>query len=492
MLGFSKKEKLKKDIEIRKLEMQRKQLDKSNQTNDIVYNFIEDIYSFKKSQSAWNMLKETKDEYTEYELTEMRIQASNLFRQRPLAKGLVNGIKNYIIGKGFAIEPDTLNEQALEYWKNWKKINNIDAKVEEIITRTLRDGEIFQQKFKTLTGLKYRFIDPQQIQNHANSMERSYGIYTKEGDVEEPLEYDRVFYDNKGAMQTDVIKAKDMDHFKIGVDSNVKRGLSFFVGIARYIVDYDGFLDDRTKLNKLRTFFAVIGKALGATPVSTLAGEFTDADSGKDSSKVTSDSPSKQKKKWKSGSVVFEKGIDWDLKNLNIAASDAKEDGRSILLQIAAGTNLPEFMVTGDASNANYSSTMVSESPGVKTIEHWQEYFGRIYKQMFTEVIEYGILTGKVPDSYKKTITDKEGKDKSETVDTETTVTIIYPIILHKDLLDETKAAALHRTMGIASKRTLATKFSYDYDHEKEDIAIESTEEDKRAAENAIEFYPRD
>ena len=33
---------------------------------------------------------------------------------------------------------------------------------------------------------------------------------------------------------------------------------------------------------------------------------------------------------------------------------------------------MPEYMLSGDASNANFSSTMVAEGPAVKTFEEMQ------------------------------------------------------------------------------------------------------------------------
>ena len=39
----------------------------------------------------------------------------------------------------------------------------------------------------------------------------------------------------------------------------------------------------------------------------------------------------------------------------------------------AAGTSMPEYMLTSDASNANYSSTLIAESPTVKNFERMQQ-----------------------------------------------------------------------------------------------------------------------
>ena len=71
---------------------------------------------------------------------------------------------------------------------------------------------------------------------------------------------------NKGGTTAKRIPAGDIIHTKILVDSNVKRGVSFLVGIGKYIVKYSSWLDDRIMLNKIRTMFNLIVKVTGITP----------------------------------------------------------------------------------------------------------------------------------------------------------------------------------------------------------------------------------
>jgi len=58
---------------------------------------------------------------------------------------------------------------------------------------------------------------------------------------------------------------------------------------------------------------------------------------------------------------------------------------------------MPEFMLTSDASNANYASTMVAEGPAVKM-------FGRLQHEMIEEdlevmwrVVRSAVETGRLP-----------------------------------------------------------------------------------------------
>jgi capsid protein len=67
-----------------------------------------------------------------------------------------------------------------------------------------------------------------------------------------------------------------------------------------------------------------------------------------------------------------------------------------VLLSIAAGAGVPEFMLSSDASNANFASTMVAEGPAVKLFESEQQFFAtefdRLWRWVMSEAIAQGFL----------------------------------------------------------------------------------------------------
>jgi hypothetical protein len=86
-------------------------------------------------------------------------------------------------------------------------------------------------------------------------------------------------------------------------------------------------------------------------------------------------------------------GVKYDMLSANINATDAKEDGRNIKLSMAAALNMPEY-IFGDASNANYASSLIAESPFVKAIQYWQLFFEYYFAQIFRRVIENAVKGG--------------------------------------------------------------------------------------------------
>jgi len=273
------------------------------------------------------------------------------------------------------------------------------------------------------------------------------------------------------------------------VDSDVKRGVSFLTGIAKYIVKYEGWLEDRITLNKIRHFFNIVGEPIGNSSTADLAGKFTDVE-GK-----TAVAGTPKKKMPKPGTVLLTKGVKWDLKSLNINATDTKEDGRSIELQVCKGTHFAEYVVRGDASNANYSSSMVSESPMVKAFESWQDFFEKPFKKLVKEELEYGLAEHHVPARSKETVTvnrkekkDAEGnitepagtKQIKKAVDTKTTCIINFALLIHRDIKEETESLVMHSEKGWASDETCSTKLGYEFEKEKNKIDQEDEEKEAK------------
>ncbi|GAH57387.1 unnamed protein product, partial [marine sediment metagenome] len=138
-------------------------------------------------------------------------------------------------------------------------------------------------------------------------------------------------------------------------------------------------------------------------------------------------------------------------------ASDVSEDGRRILLQVAVGAGLAEYMVTGDASNANYASTMVAESPAVRTFQDWQKFFGDWFEKIFKRVMLKVLETG---------------SKEIETVQTE------FPPLLHRDFKEETEAIGMQRDREIISMQSARGQLGLSHEEEEDRLKVERETED--------------
>ena len=402
-------------------------------------------------EGEWSSLTSGKHIYDEMDIDNMQESAMKLYYTDPTARGIIDMMVNFVVGRDAHITPHDDNVKVVEWWDAFGKKNNIDMKFKELVRRSFRDGEAFLRFFRSKEqGGKgvplVRFVDPSDIKDPNNKY--SFGIQTSPGDVE-----DVKYYWLKNG---DKVHAEDMVHVKINVDGNVKRGVSFLVGIAKYIVKYGGWMDDRIMLNKIRTMFSLIIKVTGITP-DTFKQKFKDVTRGSVSANDSSD-PNKQM--MRPGSVlVATPGVDYEFKNLQIHAPDTATDGRLIELQVAKGTGLTEYVVRADSSNSNYSSTMVAESPMVRMFEAWQDIFQYPMKQIFENVMTRGVRYRKIP---------KESNVECD---------VNFAALIHRDLKEETEAYLAQTSAQLVSKKTISEKLGYDYKSEKEQIDKELKEE---------------
>src|SRR6202008_1833776 len=60
--------------------------------------------------------------------------------------------------------------------------------------------------------------------------------------------------------------------------------------------------------------------------------------------------------------------------------------GQYVLRGIAVRWNMPEYLISSDASNANYASSLVAESPFVKAREADQQFYKRHFGSLLWKV----------------------------------------------------------------------------------------------------------
>jgi hypothetical protein len=151
-------------------------------------------------------------------------------------------------------------------------------------------------------------------------------------------------------------------------------------------------------------------------------------------------------------------GVKYEMLSANIGASDAAQDGRSILLAIAVGIGFPEMFLTADFSNANFASTMVAQSPFVREFEDWQDFFDHYIMELFAIVIRIGIKNGFLDEK------------------TSTEVVNEWPPLTYQDFVAHVTALGQLFQSEVISKDTYASRLDINYDEEKKKIESERIE----------------
>lgn len=414
-------------------------------------------------EEEWTVLDSSHTGYDEQDLKKLRAQARRFYYTGG-GRGILDALRLLIIGRNASI--DSEDEKSQEYWDLWAEANNWDKRSKELILRVFRDGEVFlrfyppslSKSLDTENPTQYtmgtvRFIDPDEIIDE--SATHSYGIQCNPDDVEDPICYYRTFWVGT-QKKVEIIPANQIVHMKILCDSNEKRGVSYLVGIAKWIKKYDNWLEDRSYLNRLRTMFNLIAKPEGVTPAA-FKENFEDED-------YTPSGKTPSKKLPKRGSVIVAQGIDWEFKKPDVQAADTATDGRHLERMICKITHLMEGIITGDFSNQNYASSLVAESPMVRMIEYWQDEFDGCFQKIFKKVIQQG---KRLPGRLNQAASEKSSAN--------------FAAVVHRELDKDTNAYQVHKQNAWASDRTIATKLGYDYDAEQEQIDKEDERERERA-----------
>jgi hypothetical protein len=116
---------------------------------------------------------------------------------------------------------------------------------------------------------------------------------------------------------------------------------------------------------------------------------------------------------------------------------------------------MPQFMLTSDASNANYSSTLVAEGPAVKMFDRMQATHIGFDRQLMRRVLRHAIDAGRLP---------------SETLDL-TEIQIVPPTLTTRDQREEAEVHRIAHAAGVLSPQTWSQRLGLDYDQEQKNLS---------------------
>lgn len=150
-------------------------------------------------------------------------------------------------------------------------------------------------------------------------------------------------------------------------------------------------------------------------------------------------------------------------------ADDVRGDIRALSLETVAGSQLPEHIGTGDASNANFASLRDTKYSFASVVESWQDIWEYAIREMFRFVLESNIKTHGGSDVKKeynieerfatdeeKEITKKIPKHPADLVE------ITFPDTGSLSELEQAQFTQIVKELGFAADDTLAARLGYD------------------------------
>jgi capsid protein len=362
---------------------------------------------------------------------------------------------SYLVGAGHtyraavkkgALAAEGLQRDVQAVLDEFCRVNAWRARQEEIVRRRDRDGEAFLRMFFAADGTtRVRFVEPGQIVTPAvlaSDAAATCGIQTDADDVETVLAY---YVDGQR------VEADEIQHRKANVDANVKRGLPLFYPVRKNLRRAEKLLRNMSVLAEVQSAIALVRKHRGpATGVQQFAAATADGSMTNSATGRTTNF-----KRFAPGTILdVPATTEYDFPAAALDAGSFVAVLKAELRAIAARLVMPEFMLTSDASNGNYASTLVAEGPAVRM-------FGRLQARMIEEdlfvlwrVVGHAIRAGKLPDAAMEAIE----------------IQAAAPSLAMRDELKEAQVCKIEHENGILSKQTWAARRGLDFDQEQENL----------------------
>lgn len=396
---------------------------------------------------------------TEAELRAIRNQCRALAAHNEFA---INGHENrisYLVGPGhtYRVMPkpgyhapdiERLASQTQTLIDAFLQANAWRKRQQEIVRRMDRDGEAFLRFFPGADGvLRVRFVEPDQV---ATPPERgadpaaSFGIQTDPLDVETVLGY---WIDGR------LVPAGEVQHRKAHVDANVKRGLPLFYPVLKNLRRAEKLLRNMSVVAEIQSAIALIRKHTGASR----GGVQQFVQSQADAVRADPGGRTTHFRRYAPGTILDAlAGTDYEFPAAGIDAARYVAVLQAELRAIASRLVMPEFMLTSDASNANYASTMVAEGPAVRMFQRLQRDLIEDDLEVLWRAVRGAVAAGRLPpEALEFLALDAQA-----------------PSLAVRDRLREAQADRILVECGAMSAETLAARHGLDPRREQGRIAV--------------------
>lgn len=471
--------------------------------SDIYYDLLQDRYgdgkwvpisvvSDRKQGANWPLWR------NEVELAEYRQRSRITCRKNAYARSLLSNLTNHIIGKGFSykaqpkaqtgaakgIAPDETTQQITTALQrevdDFCAMNRFTATISPKPTQSLvtssRESESFRRVFRDAEAIlrlfhcegdeKYhgktwvRFVEPEQVTDPPSARIEdgwSFGMQHKMEpfeDEEDIVTYYIKYKTDKNGQSGEEVSADEIVHIKnLEEDAAIKRGLPAFS------LDTLDSLDRAAKLTRnvsissaVRAATAEIWQHEGASEaqVQSLATRLSNPNPGQNPA-TGQNEYREQRKAGQTRRIPKGQVPVWPQA---VGASEHIEVAQSDLRQAGAPFSAPEYF-TGDASNANFSSTKEAGVPFVVMAEVVQEHFKTAFLICILKAMTHAIKCGRLP---------------SNTLEV-CEIQVTMPKLTIRDPLQQAQEDQILNTMKVKSVQTIQAERNLDGDHEDANFA---------------------
>jgi hypothetical protein len=356
--------------------------------------------------------------------------ALDAWRKNPLARRIVELTTDYVVGGGLSVtapKADSLVQGFLTEW--WEHpLNKLQLRCFDWCDELTRSGELFPTLSSDSSGMTYlraipaSDIDP--IEHRPNDIEQTVMFYQSSRDLStlEPIPWKP--YD---------FRAPDLEavmlHFPINRPVGAQRGESDLSVLLAWLARYNGFLEDRARMNHWRNSFVYDVEKEFESEAARVAYE----------KKLNARPP-------QSGAIlVHPPGEKWSVIQPKLESRDANEDGQSIKKYIATGAGIPlHFMAEPESSTRT-----TAEQSGGPTFRHYdrrQLYFFDMLRSAAAAALARKALVDRRLDAHARIVvtgTDISARDNSELAQSATEVVDGFKQLRDEGIIDDEELARM-------------------------------------------------
>lgn len=422
----------------------------------------------------------------EHHLRFIRDRSRKLCAENPFCQCAIDNMKNYVVGEdGYILTavsvskknpaPSQLLTRVQAVLDLWQEHNDIPEAEADIVERGIIDGEAFKRHFCQASGLVIvRDIEAEHIispPGGAYGPHYSFGVQTDPEDIQTIEGYWAVENPISNPMPS-FVPASEVTHFKFNTKQSAKRGMPTFFSTEVMLRDAVELLRGTVVTANVRARYAVVRKFASGIIKDAASKMLTELNTA-----TVNDPSSGQQhnvERVPFGSVKnIGAGQEIEFPGANLESDAFYKALQMVLRAIAARLNMPEWMLSADASNANYASSLVAEAPSTKMFARMQKFIGRRIGEnraksrrsmAWTQVV-WAVRCGVLPAETLRLV-----KIQTEP-----------PSLVVRDQVGEANTNAVYLQARIKSRTTIRMEQNLDNDQENANFAKEDKEDAQRA-----------
>lgn len=404
------------------------------------------------------------------DLAAIRANARLICDISPTAQCALDNLINYTIGEGFTYRvvaeddvevPRKLIRKAQRVIDDWHDSCDWTGVLEtNLFFRSRRDGEFFLGFWPQDGGLmQVRVIDPEQVRDPGLGAPEgrcnSFGINTKTTDV---CQVDSYWVED-AENHFDEMDAANIEHMKLNVDLNIKRGLSDLFSVRPHLEDVEKLNRNVRRGAMIAAAIAYVREHASGTTKSQAETFVTGKNTRTYPRNTANGTVTGNVRKYETGTIVdMPAGMTYKPSPFaTIQAETLTSIEQSVLRGVGRRWNMPEAMISGDASNNNRASAEEAGNPWIRSRQADQVRYKTRFARIHWRVLDHAANSG---------VFAEWGIATAEDLHAVLDLSIKAPSPFIRDRLKESQANEILWRAGGLSLRTWVEEDGHDLDQE--------------------------